>query len=353
MASCLQIVDQKYVERHANFVVLIPESLPTDCILIADQGIFRPEMPPKPISDHPNGDCWSNWAASHTCSWSFQIEGKNRKIRCKQFLYDLGPLSSLDHAALYDHRPDLMKSFAIDADRIGWMGIDYNQKPTACMLAWGTNIEFRVVEGDFTETELIKMLKSCNPINTEILEKPMAQLSYWSRYPRYDLNMCSMLYHPPSTFWKLRWPWAPVDHQWKIEPAMKKEVFDYAGKKWVYDSTCEFPGYETQHLFFPNDGHRHQQLWIRTFPEEQSPLKKPTADQNPATEIFSGKTTFPVQRISNSENPIFVISENEQIGPHDAVFWKNQIMHLIHVSNAQSHHANDFKSLVMAYAKKC
>lgn len=349
MSSCLQIVDLKHVETHANFVILLPTKLPDDCELLVNQGVFRPELPPKPLSDHP-GDCWSNWAASHTCSWSFQIQGKDRKIRCKQFLYDLGPISSIDHAALYDHYPEKMKHFAIDQDRIGWIGIDYNQKPAVCALAWGTNIEFRVTEGTFSEDELIQMLKSCIPANETTKAKlniPFAKLSYWSRYPRYDQNMCSITYHPPSTFWKLRWPWAQTDHVWKIETSMKTKSLSYGKKTWIYNSTCSFPGFETQHIFFPDNGQRHQQLWIRSFPEAKSPLQKPQTGQLPETEVFSGKTSFKATSIPTSNGNIYLISEDQEIGPHDAVMWHEGNMVLIHVSCAQDHNVDEFKKLLM------
>ncbi len=339
------------MEQNANFVTLLPKHLPIDCELRTDQSKFRPELLPKSISDHPQGDCWSNWSGFHPCSWSFEIVGKNRSIRCKQFLYDLGPLSSFDHAALYDHKPEVMKYFDVDGDRVAWLGIDYAQKITLSAVAWGTNIEFRVTQGNFTEEELIGIFKSTQPTDHhrhDILTKPFSQLSYWSRYPRYDLHMCSMSYRPPSSFWKIRWPWAPTDHQWKWDDTKQNVVLEIGGKTWNYNSSCLFSNgdqlFEKQLLFFPKNQNRHQQLWFRKFSVLTSPLKKPSLDKTPDMEIFSGKTSFGVENLPHpTVGRYYIAYENKKIGPYDALWWYKDHMYLIHISAGMDQKYENFK----------
>lgn len=305
-----------------NFSILVPGSLPADCRADIDVGSLRREDSPDPAP------AAGSWFKARTASYIYRIQGQGRALRCKQYLYDLGPLSALDHAALYDHDVDTLAARDMDGRRLCWLGTDYARKRAAAFFGWGTNAELRVTEGKFSDDELVSIAAGMTP--QAQMTRPFAELTYWSRYPRYDLNLCSSKYRPPSSLWKLRWPWAAVDHSWTTAPvgswnsaAIKDE--------WAFDSACRFGQYETQALYYPADGTRHQVLWLREFPQELAPLKKPELDS------YSGFSRFPITNAAIGARTIFIASVRPDCGPHDALWWEDGKLRLAQASSRVGH----------------
>ena len=347
--SQLETASAANAQSSVNFAVLLPRELPGDCRADLDGGSLRREGPP---ADAAAG----NWHRAGTSSFVFRIRGAARALRVKEFLYDLGPLSALDHAALYDHDAWRLTALDMGDGRLCWLGTDYEAKRAACFLGWGTNAELRVEEGAFSDEELLSIARSMSPpAAAKALEnKPFAELTYWSRHPRYDLNMCASDYRPPSSLWKLRWPWAQAEHSWSTDlpsfalPAGKSGV-GAISDEWRFDSACRFGAaenpVESQALFFPAAGPRHRLFWLREFPEALCPLAKPRETRLPEMDRFSGLAAFGLTVASAAGAPpvrVFVASVSKDFGPHDAVWWEGGRMFLAQASSRANGGVDDF-----------
>jgi hypothetical protein len=155
---------------------------------------------------------WSKWSAAHTCSYKFDIIAEERGIRCKQFLYDMAPLSSFDHGGLYDYFPWKIKVRS-HGGQIYWTGYDYGGFPALFFYKDGTNVELRVFQGEFNENELLDLASSMLSDKMDFLNKfYFSHMTYWSRYQRYEKNLYLNDYKLPSSMWKLRGPWHDSEH---------------------------------------------------------------------------------------------------------------------------------------------
>ena len=305
----------------------------------------RLEGPPIRLHPNPEHTVWSDWAGLHNCSAVFNLKTEFGRLRCKQYLYDLGPLSALDHAALFDNRPECIRAHRLDDKRIAWTGYDYRNKRTLSMLAWGTNLELREIEGHHTARFLVELAGSFEPVGPHKPE-PFADRSYWSRYPRYDIHMCrDRNYRPPSSLWLWRWPWIEADHQWQSGlPEVQLTGLQLNGKnvfspEWRFDSACRFgtadaPA-EVQLLFEPSGSTGHARLWLRQFPRASSPIAEPAPLHWPPLDSFSGYQGFTISTLtSESGLPIYAASHRLKYGPHDAVWWQGNHGYLLQISAA-------------------
>jgi hypothetical protein len=308
----------------------------------------RLEGPPIQLHPNPVSAIWSNWAGLLNHSVIFNLKTDFGKLRCKQYLYDLGPLSALDHAALFDNKPECIEAHRLDDVRIAWTGYDYGNKRTLSMLAWGTNLELREIEGHHTLGFLLKLARSFEPVGRP-KSTPFANRSYWSRYPRYDIHMCrDRYYRPPSSLWLWRWPWIEADHHWQARlPELQLVSLQLNGNnvftpEWRFDSACIFgetdaPA-EVQLIFEPTSGIGHARLWLRQFPRSLSPIAEPSAGHWPPLDAFSGYEGFSRSEF-NSESGlrICVASHHLEYGPHDAVWWQGNFGYLLQMSAAVRH----------------
>ncbi|KTD41832.1 hypothetical protein Lpar_3149 [Legionella parisiensis] len=156
-------------QEQVNFVILIPNTAE----VTLDNFILRKEdLPYNEQPSHYQFKKWSAWCSAHFSSYYFHVKYKNALLRYKQFLYDFGPLSTLDHAALYDHWVWEMKPHVVNQESICWLGYDYSKSKTLSFLSYGTNIELRLVEGDLKDKELLEMCKLFSPLpsSNEVLK---------------------------------------------------------------------------------------------------------------------------------------------------------------------------------------
>jgi hypothetical protein len=308
----------------------------------------RLEGPPYALHPDPGATIWSHWAGLHNSSVHFHLGTPYGTLRCKQFLYDLGPLSTLDHAALYDHRQDQMRLHPLDAERVAWTGYDYQDRRALSLLAWGTNLELRELDGEHTEEYLVEVARSLQPVPEGQLA-PLAERSYWARHPRYDRHMCRLAgYRPPSGLWRWRWPWLAVDHRWQTAlpalplPGLAAQGGEVFAPAWTFDSACVFgdpdrPG-EVQLFFQPANGLGHAQLWLRAFWRDRQPLAEPEGDGWPELESHSGFRAFVRTRLATpSGQRIHVASRTLDHGPHDALWWQGDHGYLLQITAAVRH----------------
>lgn len=148
-------------QEKVNFVILVPN---TDEAIV-NNFILRQED--APYNEQPSRyqfKKWSAWCSAHFSSYYFFVKYKGALLRCKQFLYDFGPLSILDHAALYDHWVWEMKPHVVNEETICWLGYDYSKSKALTFLSYGTNVELRLLEGNLKDEEFIELCKLFSPI---------------------------------------------------------------------------------------------------------------------------------------------------------------------------------------------
>lgn len=338
--------------KTVNFVLLHP----TSRAISYDPGklTVKLEQPPFALHSDPNRAVWSDWSGMHAYSTVANFQTTFGILRCKQYLYDLGPLSALDHAALFDCKPQLIRAHQLDSQRIAWTGFDYRHRRALSMLAWGTNIELRELRGTHSPGFMVELAKSFKPVMNRPLG-PFANRSYWSKYPRYDLHLCRDLYHyrPPSSLWLWRWPWLAVNHQWATTVTCTnlrtfcQNASDALAPDWRFDSACLFgepqnPA-ELQLLFEPACALGHSRLWFRRFPQYLGAIPRPNTGEWPQLDNFSGFQPFKRLRLSTRTRiQVYVASHRVEFGPHDALWWDGEYGYLLQVSSAAPHSIRNF-----------
>lgn len=290
----------------------------------------------------------SSWSAMHSLSAHYVLRTELGAVRVKQYLFDWGPLSSIDHAALYDHRPADMRVHCIDETRVAWSGWDYERHRAVTMLGWGTNVELRDLSGDEPTELLLDVAASFRPVSEDESLASMASRSYWSRWPRYDLNMISAPgYRIPSSLWHWRWPWLEQSHEWvpgMADPAAggtTRIVAEAFAPSWEVDSTCVFGDVsspsEIQVLFRPTSRRGNTQLWFRQFAADRGGIRRPQGSEWPLTERLGGPRPQHTRLVLDSGIEAFCISETIAFGPHDLVWWEGDYGYLMQVSAAADH----------------
>lgn len=171
-------VEPAAAQAWCNFVLWTPEALPDDCELRV--GTLRREGPP----GRAEGDIEHRgpWAGNNLASYRFEVVGDGRRLRVKEFLYDWA-FPALDHPCLWKSETHAV---AIDGRHVAWFGIDYMGKQAASARLGRTTVEVSVLEGEFSEEELVAFYGGCraaDPVAAEAIARtPLADLSYWARH---------------------------------------------------------------------------------------------------------------------------------------------------------------------------
>ncbi|WP_327112486.1 hypothetical protein OHB12_28890 [Nocardia sp. NBC_01730] len=161
-----------------NFIVWIPERLPAECQLLS--GTLRREAPPgmpvEPIEDRGPRD------GNYLSSYRFEIAGTDRTLRIKQFYYDWA-FPAFDQPCLWKSHTHAVP---IDDTHVVWFGVDFLGNQAASARLGRTTIELSVLEGTFTELELLGLYQALHPVDAGVVKAiaatSHAQLSYWARH---------------------------------------------------------------------------------------------------------------------------------------------------------------------------
>lgn len=340
-------------QEKVNFVILVPN---TDEVTL-DNFILREED--APYNEQPSRyqfQKWSSWCSAHFSSYYFFVRYKGTLLRCKQFLYDFGPLSNLDHAALYDHWVWEMRPHVLDQENVCWIGYDYSKSKTLTFLSYGTNIELRLLEGNLHDEDLLELCKFFSPISlsTEILKKNFFELSYWSRYSNCMENACiNSEYKPPSSIWNLRWPMCNILKGSKPDHTLK--CLNHLNLNFSPDSEIIYGDKdkieEIQLVMFPPNGKKNQIAWFRIFNKSTFPIKKPALSRLPAMNSFSGYSNFNLTVLNQKSNMIssniYIASFNDCYGPHDALWWDDENAYLLQLSSSANNSIEYFKEVLV------
>jgi hypothetical protein len=184
-----------------DFVVWTPGRMPAGCTL--EVGTLRKEAPPGRVEGMTVGR--AEWGINNPCAYRFEIVGYGRRLRVKQFLYEW-VFPALDHPCLWQSQT---RAVALNEQYVLWFGVDYYQRRGASARLGRTNIEVSVLEGEFSDDELVDLYRSLRQVDyraaAAIGATPFARLTYWAR--RQDAMMVSV----PIGLWVFRRAQGPHD----------------------------------------------------------------------------------------------------------------------------------------------
>lgn len=294
----------KEAQAWSNFVVFAPRHVPADCSLAGST--VRREAPPGRVGDHTAGR--TPWTDSNPAAYRLEIVGDRRRIRLKQFLYDWA-FPALDHPALWKSET---RAVPIDDRHVLWYGRDYKGNPAASARIRRTNIEASVLEGEFTDQELLDVYGSLEPADPGAVEAinrntPFAHLSYWARHRDAETIAVPLglwrFHQPPEA--TLRWHAAGerAARVGGIEPPatlgrleLDSLAEETSGKSWL--------GAE---LSYVDAADRNRELRLQMFHEGY--------EEAPERDAHPGRS----ETISIDDRNVHLAWIDEQYGPFDAI----------------------------------
>ena len=160
-----------------NFVLWKPAALPAGCRTLTST--LRKEAPP----GHEGATTGrSPWSEANNAVHRSEIGGPGRRLRLKQFLYDWA-FPAADHPCLWGSRA---RPVPLPRGQVLWFGEDYLGNAGTSTRMSRTTIELSVLEGEFTDTELIRLHESLVPCGGDVVRRvlatPFHALSYWARH---------------------------------------------------------------------------------------------------------------------------------------------------------------------------
>jgi hypothetical protein len=173
-----QALPPNAAQEWCNFILWEPNTMPPGCQFIT--GTLRKEAPPGRTGEAGSGR--SPWTSNNPSAYRYEVAGAGRRLRVKQFLYDWA-FPALDHPCLWDSET---RAMPINDRYVLWFGTDYSARSGASARLGRTLIEVSVLDGTFTEDELVAFYRSLRPASTpaayRIAGTPFAALSYPARH---------------------------------------------------------------------------------------------------------------------------------------------------------------------------
>ncbi|MCG7527309.1 hypothetical protein MHW47_23075 [Streptomyces sp. OfavH-34-F] len=171
------VITEEAAQDWCNFVVWRPSELPDGCD--TSTGTIRREAPPGRVEAEGR----SPWSDANPAGYRTEISGGGRRLRLKQFLYDWA-FPAADHPCLWGSEA---RAHEIGGGRVVWLGTDYLSHRAASARMARTTVELSVLEGEFTDDELVALYAALRPAVPEavarVLATPFSELSYWARRP--------------------------------------------------------------------------------------------------------------------------------------------------------------------------
>lgn len=177
--EALITADAPQEQEWCNFVLQRPTSLAADLTL--ETHSVRPEAPPGRCDDR-DAAIRPDWTASNRACHRAVYGGHRRRLRVKQFLYDYAP-PAFDHPCLWES--ERVEPF-VNGGHIGWLGTDFRKRRGATTHIDRTMVEVSVLEGSFSDDELIALCRGLRPavpaVRDRILATPLVDLCYQRRH---------------------------------------------------------------------------------------------------------------------------------------------------------------------------
>ncbi|MEU2764131.1 MULTISPECIES: hypothetical protein [unclassified Streptomyces] len=199
------VIEEERAQEWCPFVLWRPTALPEGCD--TSVGTLRREAPPGRVAAEGR----SPWSDANPAGYRTEIVGGGRRLRLKQFLYDWA-FPAADHPCLWggETRPH-----AIGDGRVAWLGTDYMKHRAGSARLAGTTVELSVLEGDFTDEELVALYAGLRPAVPgavpRVLATPFSELSYWARHPAEMVSVPTGPYHFHRRGKEHEGDWLPPD----------------------------------------------------------------------------------------------------------------------------------------------
>ncbi|MGH8878480.1 MAG: hypothetical protein ACRD0P_14240, partial [Stackebrandtia sp.] len=293
-------------QEWCNFVVFAPGLLPADCRL--ETATIRKEAPPGRVEGATRGR--TPWSTTNPAALRYEIAGAGRRLRIKQFLYDWA-FPALDHPCLWEN-PTVAHPLPDGA--ILWCGTDYMGRPGASARLSRTMIETSVMEGTFTDDELIDVHRGLTPVSDDaaahLRDTGFAELTYWNRHPG------APAISVPTGMWKMRRATEDGHGRWtsdtatvRVEHGLPETLAGYRA-----DAAARFD--------IPSGG-GEVEVSYTVRPQRDRELRLITqATGDGRIEVPPQPTQHPAQRtvVEVSGTPVNLAWINEDYGPYDAVW---------------------------------
>lgn len=321
-------------QHHVNFVVFEPDRLPDDCV--RSTATLRPEQPPGVSFEVDGNEPESPFAGGNPASIRIEIEGEERRLRIKQFLYDWAPPSA-SIAPLWG--TDYLEPFDCQYT-VGWIGDDYKGNRGASVQLDRTQIELSVLEGTFGDDELADVLSSltlANPsVGKRIRKVPFHRLNYWIRYRFQPPALPHGVYeygerHPYTD----AVPTAPVAFRDDEVPlSMIPPSEDH-----ILDSGVTFPDHSAIECVYRDPGNLSDHLWMIAACEESemAPQLPPSnSDQQAETRT----------QMTARDTTVFVGALSDDYGAWEAFWQEGKTMYAVWASSSLEMTTDKFLDII-------
>ncbi|NLU70759.1 hypothetical protein [Streptomyces sp. HNM0574] len=298
-------------QEWCNFTLFLPERLPAGTSLGA--GTVRREAPPGRVGEHTAGR--TPWSENNPSAHRFEITGRERRLRVKQFLYDWA-FPALGHPCLWESGT---QAEPVDEHHVLWFGTDYAGKPGASARIARTLVELSVLEGEFSRAELLDLYRSLRPVAPGVAERvgatPFHGLSYWARRP--EAHVIAV----PLGLWRvrqsgnLRLVWSETAHT--ARDAKDAGLPDELGGLALDSFARETGGEDWTELEVVYSGGRLREKELRLHVYRRSPVQgAPERDDHPGTfeELRAGGRTVRLASIDSGCGPFDALVESPDGG---------------------------------------
>jgi len=298
--------------NRTNFIFHYPNWFPEDCHI--SECTLRLELPPG-RSEQEDKTKLSPWTHANPSTIRVIINGKNRSLRIKQFLYDWAPPAA-GLPCLWESK----KITAIETDQeIGWLGIDYKQNQAGCLQRNQTQIELSVTKGKFSPKELHNIMDALQPIqgkphNETLKANSFFKLNYWVKYQQEGLKVPHGLYRYISKHYFNHAKLINLEmlHNKGIKLPSKLAHYQFNSSICIDDLDTNILEYE---IIYHSAINNSDQIWIHIeIRNEAFPLLFPLGYDDHPTEYFEQKKINGIQ--------VSLASLHKSYGGHEALWTK-------------------------------
>lgn len=327
----------------ANFVVFEPGWLPGDCAV--GETTLRPEQPPGRPDGLDAADIGQTpWSDGNPAAVRAVVEGDGRRLRIKQFLYDWAPPAASVAPLWGTEDPTPVEA----SDAVGFLGTDYKDNRGACVQRERTQVEVSVLDGEFTDAELERLLDGLEPATTAtagddgaalVGRVPFHRLSYWARYRCEAVGVPHGLWdHGVARPYDECVPCAPVALG-DAAPDLLVPAADGPGGRYRLDSAATFAECGAAEAVFRHVGNGSDHLWI-TAAEPESDLG-PAVPPEPAEQPAESRETVDLRG-----ERVHYAALTEDRGAWEAVWREGGVTYAVVAGASRSLDGEAFRRLV-------
>lgn len=327
----------------ANFVVFEPGWLPDDCTVT--ETTLRPEQPP----GRPDGVAAEDlgrmpWSDGNPAAVRTVVDGDERRLRIKQFLYDWAPPAASVAPLWGTDDPTPVAA----GDAVGFLGTDYKNNRGACVQRARTQVEVSVLDGEFTDGELEGLLDGLEPAggsDTTDAESvaprqvPFHRLSYWARFRCESPGVPHGLWkHGVARPYHESVPCSPAAFP-TADPELLVPGGDQIGQAYAFDSAVTFPDSGAAEAIYRHEANRSDHLWI-TAAAAESPLG-PAVPPEPVDQPAETRETVEVRG-----ETVHYAALTESRGAWEAVWTEDGVTYAVVAGASQALDGESFQTLV-------